>query len=114
MPHLSSQTAGRLGPSSSFTPSVHTREKKPQTECQISVDNGFTGTEYSLSGMAGRSKPEDLQDCRTSPQVCGFISVHAALYQLGSYVLQMCKEKSCFDFRNLRVGTVLQGGFQMG
>lgn len=69
MPHLSSQTAGRLGPSSSSAPSVHTREKKPQTECQISVDNGFTGTEYSLSGMAGRSKtrrPARLQNVSSS------------------------------------------------
>lgn len=47
-------------------------------------------------------------------QVCEFISVQVVLYQLGSYVLQMCKEKSCFDCRNLCVGIMLQGGFEMG
>lgn len=68
MLHLFSQTAGRLGPSSSSTPSVHTREKKPHTECQISVDNGFTGTEYRIQPVwcGWRSKPESLQDCRRS------------------------------------------------
>lgn len=72
-------------------------------------------TEYSLSGVAGEV---NQKACKIAEghltQVCEFISVHVAHYQLGSYVLQMCKEKSCFDCRNLCVGTMLQGGFEMG